>query len=167
MIGPGGLIWSLPPVCCLVSVSVLWMGLEKSEQLNWDVKKYCFRVTYWAPLEITLRVVYMDPWMTVLQNIKEPFLTLNHDSKKTPENPLKRTLSSVTGSYIKPLVNLWKLSEAWNQRLLKFWRFSKSGIQSFFDSENVQKHRTGGYNKIKEPPGQTILKSLKYSCRGI
>jgi hypothetical protein len=33
--------------------------------------------------------------------MKEPFLTLNHDSKRTPKNPLKRTLSSVTGSYIK------------------------------------------------------------------
>jgi hypothetical protein len=141
------------PTCLLSSFSFMG-GLRKSEQLNWDVKKYFCRVTYWAPLEITLRVVYMDPWMTVLQNIKEPFLTLNHDSKKTPKNPLQRTFSSVTGSYIKPLVNLWKLSEACNQRLFKFWRFSKSGNQSFFDSENVQKHRTGGYNKIKEPPRQ-------------
>jgi hypothetical protein len=39
---------------------------------------------------------------------------------KNPKNPLKRTLSSVTGSFIKPQVNLSKLSEAWKQRLFKF-----------------------------------------------
>jgi hypothetical protein len=35
-----------------VPVSVLWVGLQKSKQLNLDVKNNFCRVTYWAPLEM-------------------------------------------------------------------------------------------------------------------
>ncbi len=61
MIGPGGLIWSLPPVCFAVPVSVLWVvGLEKSKQLNLAVIIFS-EGHILSTAGDTLRVVYMDP----------------------------------------------------------------------------------------------------------